>query len=699
MSEPLPENLPFRKERLLSLGTLSLLAPIPLALTFTLEPAILVVFLAILGAFMLRVRQGRIPLLPNWVLNVAAVLYLFVFALDLRAGSRSLLKTTIHLLLFVLLLKLASVRRERDFSVCLTLMGFLFLGSVATAFHVSIVAFVVVFAAVAWPILVRWALWRDLATAEDEWRRENPGDLVVDRRSIASSIAACFLLAIPFFVLLPRIKAPFLKGIAEGQEISTGFSEEVDPNRSGPLKLSDKVVMRLTPEGKLPVGQSLYVRALAFARFDGVTWHKPEEPGLPVSARTGGVLPLVPAARVKPDSRQVLRIDLQPLQSRYIPYPEGAVGLRFGAAMGRVPFVTGERDFARNFRLSVEPDRTIQYEALVGGAPVAELGVPLPNDPTRRGLDSPRVRALLEEILGQPVGNVPPMRVASRIETHLATTYTYTLQVTKGGANPVEEFLFERKAGSCESFANAMAVMLREAGIPSRFVTGFSGGEVGLFGTYVLVRGRDAHAWVEAWLGPELGWRLFDPTPTEGRPSVVEVPLSRRLSQVTDGMEYFFDRFVLGFSQSEQASLAERVREAFVAAADFLRGLLAALREGAGAGFLAVLALSLLALVGLLLVLVRKVRHLFGPALPPATRAYERLRRLLRRAGAPVSPASAPAETLAAAASMGAGGPAREIVLAYVEESFSGEVAPERRALLENLLADVRATLRKKPAQ
>ncbi|MBL8111356.1 MAG: DUF3488 domain-containing protein [Acidobacteria bacterium] len=699
MSEPLPENLPFRKERLLSLGTLSLLAPIPLALTFTLEPAILVAFLAILGFFMLRVRQGRVPLLPNWVLNVAAVAYLFVFALDLRAGSRSLLKTTIHLLLFVLLLKLASVRKERDFSVCLTLMGFLFLGSVATAFHVSIVAFVIVFAAIAWPILVKWALWRDLATAEDEWRREKPGDLVVDRRSIASSVAACFLLAIPFFVLLPRIKAPFLKGIAEGQEISTGFSESVDPNVSGSLKQSDKVVMRLTPEGPLPVGQSLYVRALAFAHFDGVKWRKPEQPGLPVSARAGGVLPLVPPARVQVDSRQVLRIDLQPLHSRYVPYPEDAVGLRFGGGMGRVPFVTGERDLVRNFQLSVEPDRTIQYEALVGGPPEVERGMPLPNDPTRRRLDSARVRALLDEILGQPAEGLPALRVASRIETHLATKYTYTLQVTAGGANPVEAFLFERKAGACESFANAMAVMLREAGIPSRFVTGFSGGEVGLFGTYVLVRGRDAHAWVEAWLGPELGWRRFDPTPSEGRPSVVEVPLSRRLSQVTDGMEYFFDRFVLGFSQSEQASLAERVREAFVTAADLLRALLVSLREGAGTGFLAVLALVLLAFLGLLVLLAKKVRHLFGPALPPATRAYDKLRRLLRRAGAPVTPASAPAETLAAAASMGAGGPARDIVLAYVEESFSGEVAPERRVLLDGLLADVRATLRKKPAQ
>ena len=71
-------------------------------------------------------------------------------------------------------------------------------------------------------------------------------------------------------------------------------------------------------------------------------------------------------------------------------------------------------------------------------------------------------------------------------------------------ADPIAYFLFERKRGHCEYFASSMAVMLRAVGIPSRVVTGFRGGEFNdLTGSYII-RARDAHAWVEAYI-PEPG--------------------------------------------------------------------------------------------------------------------------------------------------------------------------------------------------
>ena len=106
-----------------------------------------------------------------------------------------------------------------------------------------------------------------------------------------------------------------------------------------------------------------------------------------------------------------------------------------------------------------------------------------------------------------------------------------------------------------------MALLLRTVGIPSRFVTGFLGGEIGAFGRYVLVRGNNVHAWVEAWCGPAKGWVTFDPTPSAGQPRLERVPLSARLRQVTDGIEFFYDRFVLSFGQSDQAEMLRRLRE------------------------------------------------------------------------------------------------------------------------------------------
>jgi len=71
------------------------------------------------------------------------------------------------------------------------------------------------------------------------------------------------------------------------------------------------------------------------------------------------------------------------------------------------------------------------------------------------------------------------------------------------------------RTGYCEQFAAAMAVMARTLGIPSRMVMGFAPGEVTTDGSgqqLIVVRSRNAHAWVELYFGGQ-GWVRFDPTP------------------------------------------------------------------------------------------------------------------------------------------------------------------------------------------
>jgi len=56
-----------------------------------------------------------------------------------------------------------------------------------------------------------------------------------------------------------------------------------------------------------------------------------------------------------------------------------------------------------------------------------------------------------------------------------------------------------------------MAVMARQLEIPSRVVLGFTPGAL-IDDDQVVVRDRNAHAWVELWM-PTQGWVRFDPTP------------------------------------------------------------------------------------------------------------------------------------------------------------------------------------------
>lgn len=83
--------------------------------------------------------------------------------------------------------------------------------------------------------------------------------------------------------------------------------------------------------------------------------------------------------------------------------------------------------------------------------------------------------------------------------------------------DPVLEFLQEKRSAHCEYFASAMALMLRSIGIPARYYVGFVVHERITPGDFYIVRGKDAHAWVTAYI-PGKGWLEFDPTPPSHRP-------------------------------------------------------------------------------------------------------------------------------------------------------------------------------------
>jgi transglutaminase-like putative cysteine protease len=81
-------------------------------------------------------------------------------------------------------------------------------------------------------------------------------------------------------------------------------------------------------------------------------------------------------------------------------------------------------------------------------------------------------------------------------------------------ADAVLEFLTQTRTGFCQQYATAMAVLVRELGIPARVAVGYRAGTEQDDGTY-LVQSKDAHAWVEV-LFEGYGWLQFEPTPGRG---------------------------------------------------------------------------------------------------------------------------------------------------------------------------------------
>ncbi|ELZ18378.1 transglutaminase domain-containing protein [Natrinema thermotolerans DSM 11552] len=111
-----------------------------------------------------------------------------------------------------------------------------------------------------------------------------------------------------------------------------------------------------------------------------------------------------------------------------------------------------------------------------------------------------------------------PYDKAVAIEDALESTKRYSLEVSQPSGNVAEKFLLEMDAGYCVYFATTMTQMLREEGVPARYVTGYTTGQQIDDDTYV-VRGLDAHSWVEVYF-PDHGWVRFDPTPSSTRSDV-----------------------------------------------------------------------------------------------------------------------------------------------------------------------------------
>ena len=87
------------------------------------------------------------------------------------------------------------------------------------------------------------------------------------------------------------------------------------------------------------------------------------------------------------------------------------------------------------------------------------------------------------------------------------------------GIPPLVAFVTRTRAGYCQHFAGAMALMLRYLGIPARVAAGFTSGAFDPASPgnrrHWRVNDRNAHAWVEVWF-KGYGWLPFDPTPGRG---------------------------------------------------------------------------------------------------------------------------------------------------------------------------------------
>lgn len=668
MSEPYPDDVRAAHQR--ALVPLAALAPLALPWTSAASFGAVGLYEAVILGAGWRARSGRPWRVSNAALNVLAVAYIAWFFLETRALHLGLVRTASNLLLFTAAAKFVSLKSRREENMALLLCFFLALDSASTSTHVVSLLYLGVLALVTFRVLARLAVLSDFDDAPPEGMLRGLPSAGVS----LASLAAIGAVSVPLFMAFPRLQSPFAVVPLPRQAADGSFftSDRVDLQSFSSTKHSDRILFRVdAPNERIP---DLRLREATFNRYRDGRWVREGMVAerLPGSFEGHLVLPAAYSTETPlphPRPRAALQIESSSFTPGFLFVPYGTVAVN-----------------APGSALSVASDGTLTYS----GAPT-DRGYGVDYVPQAEGNGPGRSSVPLHDVPPEIVqlahrvaaGEGSPEAVAGRLLAFLAKGFVYRIDVPEAVGDPVVDFLTRTRAGHCEYFASALALMLRAEGIPARLVTGSLGGELGPLSSQILVRGDNLHAWVEASFDGR-SFRMLDPTPAEGRPGIVTVSLWRRLAEVGNEIEYFYDRNILGFSTLEQVILVERARD-LLARADRLRqGWKDRLVAGRAAAGGAVAAAAIAAAAGLALRRRRRVS--------PATRAYLRLRRLhARRIGE--LPASAPSGAVIrgfAGAGRQAGVLARRIVEIYRAEAFGGvaplpETARELRRLIREL--------------
>lgn len=416
------------------------------------------------------------------------------------------------------------------------------------------------------------------------------------------------------FLLFPRIPGPLWGLPKDAYSARSGLSDTMRPGNISRLSLSGEVAFRVRFDGDIPPRQKLYWRGPVLWNTDGEIWRQDEFRRVrQITADNKGMLPVYYTITLEPhDRRWLFGLDLP------VSIPEGKVMSTDFELRSRKPVRERIRYSMRSY---------LDYEAVRTSWQDIQRGLALPDG------KHPQARALALEWrkeLGEG------RRIVDRALAYFREQpffYTLTPPVLTGDS--VDEFLFGTRRGFCEHYAAAFAVLMRAAGVPTRIVTGYQGGEVNELGDFLTVRQRDAHAWAEVWL-EKGGWVRVDPTAAVaperiqlGMDAAIPPPIGprafniqpsepvrrafRSLRQSWDALNSAWNEWVLGYGPDRQRLFLSRFG---LDSRDLIR-----------------LALALLTFVGLLLGAVALWLARRPGTRDPVLRAYRRFQRKLARAG------------------------------------------------------------------
>ncbi|MEJ2620288.1 MAG: DUF3488 and DUF4129 domain-containing transglutaminase family protein [Candidatus Thiodiazotropha sp.] len=361
-------------------------------------------------------------------------------------------------------------------------------------------------------------------------------------------------IAIILFVVFPRLSEP-LWTLGIGNSGTTGLSDRVSPGQIAELIESPEVAFRASFSRGDPAAEQRYWRGLVIWDTDGHSWFN------------------------QPQQREEFHLKLNvPGEYSYEIFLEAhqqhwlyALDLPISSAqnykLNQDLILQSSKPVRQSLTYQVRSTTTQKNSVLLPS--MRQRGLLLPDNVTQRQFD-------LVEQWRNTAKN--PREIVNLALAHFNTQpFVYTLTPPRYLENPIDQFLFEAQEGFCEHYATSFAQLMRIAGIPSRLVLGYQGGEYNELGNYYIIRQYDAHAWTEVWL-EESGWLRIDPTAAvaperirfqlrnefgaEGSPAMFQLDelglvgsSLRQFAHLLDNANIQWRRWIIGYSREHQFSL------------------------------------------------------------------------------------------------------------------------------------------------
>lgn len=336
-----------------------------------------------------------------------------------------------------------------------------------------------------WVILVFFLLISSLSalTGETLWRSMKQAGTVM-------------LLSLPLMVVLfisvPRLPGPIF-GLETPNKTMTGIGDEMTPGKFSELIQNDTPAFTAVFDATQPSPsqQDLYWRVAIFDTYNGTSWFFGGE-----TYRTeNATLPKIPS------KRYTITSALDKGRWPALDYPS-SVPSELNSYPGFL--LRSKSPSNETLRLNMQSIMgNYIYEDLTEKTQQYYLMLPLGNDLTRDIVKKWKTEA-----------NSNERKFISSVLNHFRQQqFTYTLRpALLNGQNKIDDFMFKTKEGFCEHYASAFAFMMRTAGLPTRVIAGYQGGEFNPQAKFWQVRSKDAHAWTEVWLPSEKIWLRVDPT-------------------------------------------------------------------------------------------------------------------------------------------------------------------------------------------